>query len=184
VVLGEGGVFTVHSAYLFLGAVHESIFNDHELRVFNNIWKSLAPSKVIAFSWKLLWNRIPARSNLALRGIQAVGDVTGCVHCIDREENDSHLFLFCDFASQVWNAIFQWLDLVIVLPPNLFLLFDCLTGAAANRKIRKGFALIWHTTVWSSGGFGDRETRFCLRMVLKITMRWWTILRGCLGDGG
>jgi hypothetical protein len=113
-----------------------------------------------------------------------VGDVTGCVHCIDREENDSHLFLFCDFASQVWNAIFQWLDLVIVLPPNLFLLFDCLTGAAANRKIRKGFALIWHTTVWSSGGFGDRETRFCLRMVLKITMRWWTILSGCLGDGG
>ncbi|PNX60666.1 hypothetical protein L195_g052047 [Trifolium pratense] len=57
-------------------------------------------------------------------------------------------FLFCEFAAQIWNAIFRWLGLVIVIPTNFFLLFDCLTGAACNKKVRKGYVLIWHTTIW------------------------------------
>jgi hypothetical protein len=84
----------VHSAYLCLGVAQVSTFNEYQLGVFHNIWRSLAPSKVIAFSWKLLRNRIPTRSNLALRGIHAVGDVTDCIHCIGREENENHCSFF------------------------------------------------------------------------------------------
>jgi len=36
-----------------------------EKRVFRQIWKSPAPSKVVAFAWKLLLDRIPTRMNLA-----------------------------------------------------------------------------------------------------------------------
>jgi hypothetical protein len=33
------------------------------------VWKSWAPSKVIVFSWQLLLDRIPSRSNLIRRGV-------------------------------------------------------------------------------------------------------------------
>ncbi|GAU48925.1 hypothetical protein TSUD_301800 [Trifolium subterraneum] len=124
------------------------MFNDDELRVLNNIWRSPTPSKVVAFSWKLLWNRVPTKTNLALRGVQPNGGSLDCLHCLGKEESGAHLFLFCDFAGQVWNALFRWLGLVIVMPPNIFLLFDCFTGAAVNKKFWKGYALIWHAAIW------------------------------------
>ncbi|CAJ2667421.1 unnamed protein product [Trifolium pratense] len=43
--------------------------------VFSNIWKSDAPSKVVAFSWQLMLNRIPTKANLTLRGIGNEFDV-------------------------------------------------------------------------------------------------------------
>ncbi|MCH92943.1 F-box family protein, partial [Trifolium medium] len=148
--LEDGGMFSVRSVYRFLGSVFslEPVFSGQELRVFNNIWKIPAPSKVIAFSWKLLRNRIPVKINLAHRGVQVNGGSLDCIHCQGREESVLHLFLFCEFASQIWNAVFRWLGLVIVIPPNISLLFDCMTGAAPNKKVRKGFALIWHARVW------------------------------------
>ncbi|PNX71881.1 hypothetical protein L195_g027767, partial [Trifolium pratense] len=94
-----------------------------ELRVLHNIWKSPAPSKVIAFSWKLHRSRIPKKTSLAHRGIQVDDGSLDCVHCLAREEDAPHLFLFCDFASQVWKAIFRWLGVIIVIPQNLFLLY-------------------------------------------------------------
>jgi hypothetical protein len=74
-----------------------------------------------------------------------------CVHCHEREEDVVHLFLFCDFATRVRMAIFWWLGLVIVIPPNLPLLFDCFIGAADFKQVRTGFSLIWHATlIWKS----------------------------------
>ncbi|GAU28852.1 hypothetical protein TSUD_21890 [Trifolium subterraneum] len=116
--LEDDGMFSVSSVYRHLSCVFSpaSVLYDHELRVLYHIWKSLAPSKVIAFSWK--------------------------------DESGLHLFLLCDLAGQIWKAIFRWLNLVIVLPPNLFMMFDCFLGAAPNKKIRKGYGLIWHATIW------------------------------------
>jgi hypothetical protein len=149
--LEDDGCFTVNSNYVLLGTIFspDPTFGPYELRVFNNIWKSLAPTKVIAFSWKLLRNRLPTRENLVFRGIEVGGGLAGCVHCQGPLESESHLFLFCDFANRVWKAIFRWLGIVIVIPPNLFILFDCFLAAAGSKKVRKGFALIWHATVWS-----------------------------------
>ncbi|MCI43972.1 F-box family protein, partial [Trifolium medium] len=63
--LEEGGKFSVRSMFGFLERVfsHDNLFGADELRVFSNIWKSPAPSKVIAFSWKLLRNRVPVLTN-------------------------------------------------------------------------------------------------------------------------
>jgi hypothetical protein len=59
------------------------------------------------------------------------------------------LFLSCDFAYVVWANICRWLGFSIVLPNNPFGLFEYFVGFASNKKVAKGFALIWHTTVWS-----------------------------------
>jgi len=53
--------------------------------VFHKIWKSLAPSKVLAFSWKLL-DRIPSHANLALRNVLSPDLPTSCVLCGRHEE--------------------------------------------------------------------------------------------------
>jgi hypothetical protein len=145
------GVFSVKSAYLLLGSVFDqaSILTGPVLRVLSSMWKAPAPSKVLAFAWKLLRNRIPTRANLAYRGIAVNGGVVSCVHCHGLEETVSHLFLSCDFADKVWKAIFRWLGLVIILPPNLSMLFECFTGAAGHKNLRRGYSLIWLATVWS-----------------------------------
>jgi hypothetical protein len=56
--------------------------------------------------------------------------------------------MFCDFASTVWKAIFRWLGLVIILSPNAAVLYDCFVAAAGSKKVRAGYALIWHASVW------------------------------------
>jgi hypothetical protein len=181
-VPGDGGRFSVHSVYILLGTVAAPFveFSSHELRVFKNMWNCPAPSKVLAFSWKLFRNRIPTKSNLVFRGVQVTGGGAGCVHCRNREEDTRHLFLFCDFASSVWNAIFRWLGVIIVLPSDLFVLFDYFTGSAPNRKVGKGFSLIWHTTVWMiwksrneiSFANGVRDAGKVIEDIKRLSWRW------------
>jgi hypothetical protein len=148
--LEDNGCFSVRSAYLLLDAIFSpaSLLDDLHIRVLKNIWKSPAPFKVIAFSWKLIRNRLPTTDNLLRRGVHVDGDSTVCVHCGSREENVTHLFLCCDFALGVWLAIFRWLGLVLILPPNLAMLFDCFVEAAVSKKKRLSYYLIWHATVW------------------------------------
>jgi hypothetical protein len=150
-VLEGNGSFTVKSVYLMLGAVFnsDSVFNDDQLRVLNNIWRSPTPSKVIAFVWKLLRNRIPTKVNLMNRGIGVDSGNLRCVHCQGRDEDTAHLFLFCDFARRVWNSIFRWLGLVIIIPQNCFTLFDCFTSAASYKKLRAGYSLRLHAIIWA-----------------------------------
>jgi len=61
----EGGSFSVKSSYNVLELI--SLLDDDlcllEEGVFSLLWKSPAPSKVVAFSWSLLLIRIPTRSN-------------------------------------------------------------------------------------------------------------------------
>jgi len=59
--LGEDGSFSVKSFYSKLEDVMLGVNRcpEEERRVFRQIWKSGAPSKVAAFSWKLLLYRIP-----------------------------------------------------------------------------------------------------------------------------
>jgi hypothetical protein len=38
---------------------------------------------------------------------------------------------------------------VIILPPNLSMLFECFTSAAGSKNLRRGVSLIWLVTVWS-----------------------------------
>lgn len=78
--------------------------------MFENLWKSPAPSKVVALAWKVLINRVPTKGNLALRNVLNPEESTSCVMCIGVEESSTHLFLHCDVASLVWLKLMMWLD--------------------------------------------------------------------------
>jgi hypothetical protein len=149
--LEEDGVFTVKLAYLLLDGTFtsEAELDMAELKVLANIWKCVAPSKVIAFSWKLLRNRIPTRGNLAARGILVAGGGGECALCVANTEDVNHLFMFCGFACRVWGEICKWLGIVFVMPPNLFIFYDSFVGSSARKRTESGYVLIWQTTVWS-----------------------------------
>ncbi|KAK2446021.1 hypothetical protein QL285_016880 [Trifolium repens] len=145
------GAFSVNSAYNFLvGELHSLEASEGEVPVvFEQIWESPAPSKVIAFSWQLLYDRIPTSANLVARHIVAPDASRDCVGCDGCAETSLHLFLHCPSAITIWYDICSWLGLVVIIPPSLPVLFEVFRASAKNKKIRKGYLLIWHVTLWS-----------------------------------
>ncbi|GAU24549.1 hypothetical protein TSUD_148900 [Trifolium subterraneum] len=146
----QDGVFTVNSAYKFLCEElrYEEDMEEVKEWVFEHIWDSPAPSKVIAFSCQLLYDRVPTRSNLEVRGLLGADLPWECVGCVGSRESSVHLFLHCPSAMLVWKEVFRWLGVMIVIPPSLFSLFEIFRGSAKNAKIGQGFVMIWHATLW------------------------------------
>jgi len=90
--LEDLGVFSVKSAYAKLELVlYDDVWREDEKGVFTKLWKSPAPSKVVAFAWRTLLNRIPTISNLVLR--HAIGPEVShmCPLCGRVEESTTHL---------------------------------------------------------------------------------------------
>jgi hypothetical protein len=50
---------------------------------------------------------------------------------------------------RVWYDIFRWIGVVVVMPPSIALLFEMLSGSVRNKKLRQGFLMIWHVSIWS-----------------------------------
>lgn len=120
--LTEDGVFSVKSTYekLIDLMLAEEKWNDDEKIVFGGIWKSLAPLKVVVFSWKAFHNRIPTKDNLRIRNVLPGETTTFYVWCGGVEESMVHLFLHCDLAMEVWWKVMRWWNFSLVMPPNLF----------------------------------------------------------------
>jgi len=116
---------------------------------FSRIWKCVAPSKVVAFSWKLLHNRIPTKVNLSYRNVLSPEIPLNCVMCDGVIESANHLMLHCAFAMKVWDGVMRWLGFSKVIPPDIFFLWECWDGVSNNKKIRKGLRMIWHAVVWT-----------------------------------
>lgn len=148
--LEDNGIFSVKSAYLRLEdlVLREDRWREDEKRVFKGLWDCSAPSKVVAFAWKALLNRIPTKVNLELRNIITTDEAMGCGWCERSEESTLHLLLHCDLASRVWLKLMLWIDGVFLIPPNLFLHWECWGEWDRNKKVRKGRRLIWFATLW------------------------------------
>jgi hypothetical protein len=149
--LEEDGVFTVNSFYgkLESFSVVEEEMGEDDRRMFTQLWKSPAPSKMVALSWKALLNRIPTRVNLFRRNAIPPNGNLQCVFCNMEEESNNHLFVHCHETWKIWFLIQQWLDVCIITPPNLAIHWMCWNGVTPYRKeLIKGMRLIWHATVW------------------------------------
>jgi hypothetical protein len=98
---GEEG-FSVKSTYVFL----DHILNPYQqlpsllLFAFKFIWKCGVPSKVSAFAWQLLLDRLPTRDNLRRRGVVNV-EGSRCPYCLAEVESATHLFLHCRLAAGI-----------------------------------------------------------------------------------
>lgn len=114
-------------------------------RVFRYLWKSPTP-------WPFIGNCFGTaflpKKNLATHKIIDPLVATDCVWCEGEVETSLHLFLHCDFAYRVWTKILGWLGVQFITPQNLFYHLECWFKAARDKRLRNGFWLIWHTTIW------------------------------------
>jgi hypothetical protein len=97
------GFFTVSSAYNLLVKelrTSNGLAPDVAL-VFKQIWESPTPSKVIVFSWQLLYDRIPTKCNLDHRNILSPDVSRDCVGCVGFVESSTRLFLHCSSAIAI-----------------------------------------------------------------------------------
>jgi hypothetical protein len=146
---GLEGAFSVKSTYVFL----DHLLNTYEpwppllSFAFKFIWKSGVPSKVCAFSWQLLLERVPTRDNLHRRGVINMENSV-CPLCLHEVETARHLFLHCRVASGIWYNISRWFGICTVVPPSVPMSYALLVGSGLNRKRRKGLSVIWLAFVW------------------------------------
>jgi hypothetical protein len=176
------GLFSVKSAYCLLFSLVSGAEEVVERvnPVFERIWSSPAPSKLIAFSWQLLHNRIPTKDNLVSRGIFRGDSPGNCVVCNGSLESAAHLFLHCDFAFSIWLDIFRRLGVYVIMPASLPSLFDYFTGFARSKKAWKGYMLVWHTVLWliwrSRNGviFSNKVTTAaeCAEEIKVLSWKW------------
>ncbi|KAL5122959.1 hypothetical protein HKD37_02G003650 [Glycine soja] len=91
------GIYSTRSAYsLFWEKV--AVENLHDC--FEDLWKIKIPSKIGVFAWRMLWDRLPTKSNLRARQVQ-IPDMT-CPFCSRVEENASHIFIHCIKIQPIW----------------------------------------------------------------------------------
>jgi hypothetical protein len=179
--------FSVNSAYEAIMVLRVDSLNlsPYDLKIFSSIWESPAPSKVVVFSWQLLHDRLPTKVNLARRGVLGREVEVKCVWCNHDPEATNHLFLHCKVAHRVWIEIFKWLGVMIVMPPNMMILFDILSNSVNSKNLRRGVRLVWHTTVWAlwlarNDVIFNGKVKEPLEIVEEIKVTSWRWSSDCL----
>ncbi|GKV36160.1 hypothetical protein SLEP1_g44321 [Rubroshorea leprosula] len=92
------GHYSTKTAYLMLVKQRREL---EEAELFKRIWSKILPSKVAAFNWKVMLDRIPTKTNLLKRGIAKDTEDTKCVLCENEDEDSNHLFLNCSIARSM-----------------------------------------------------------------------------------
>ncbi|KAF1898557.1 hypothetical protein Lal_00023559 [Lupinus albus] len=136
------------------------------------LWKEIAPLKVINFVWRLFQNRIPTKEALLKRGVTfSNGGGTTCPMWNDSTESTMHLFSSCSIPYSIWQVIYKWLNISVVLPlePINHFLHD--SGMVKDSKSRKVWNIIWLATVcalWlSRNDFIFNNVRHSLTQILE-----------------
>ncbi|GKV37145.1 hypothetical protein SLEP1_g45206 [Rubroshorea leprosula] len=101
----KNGQYSTKSAYALLTKEKKGSTGT---TIFTRIWNSTFPSKISAFNWQLLLDRIPTKKNLLRRGITKDMRESKCEICAEEEEDTTHLFLSCRIARWLWKACAKW----------------------------------------------------------------------------
>lgn len=94
----DDGKFSVKSCYEVL--LGPNLIEDHGF--FKLLWSVAAPSKVLAFSWRVALDRIQTKHNLKKRGVIHSDPLSSCTFCQTQVESMNHLLFSCSFSWQVY----------------------------------------------------------------------------------
>eukprot|EP00256_Glycine_max_P067276 XP_025981871.1 uncharacterized protein LOC112999777 [Glycine max] len=141
-----GGHYSTKSGYHVLwGELTEEI-QDAD---FAEIWKLKIPTKTAVFTWRLVRDRLPTKSNLRRRQVM-VQDMF-CPLCNNIEEGAAHLFFNCTKTLPLWWESMSWVNLKTAMPQTPrqhFLQYgtDIADGLKSKRWKCCWIALTW--TIW------------------------------------
>lgn len=102
---------------------------------------SVAPAKMIVFSWKILLDRFTSRENMLKKKV--IFDLIDIVKTI------FHVFTTYILVSSVWYKICKWLEWQITLSRNPNFIFESFLSLGDRVKSRDCFTMIWHVMVWT-----------------------------------
>jgi len=112
------------------------------------IWHRHVPLKVSILVWRLLRNRFPTKTNLAVRGMLAQ-DAQLCVSGCGEVESVQYLFVSYPIFNDIWHHVRAWIGVSGVDPFDIvdhFVQFTYLLGGAT--KMRSFMQLLWLLCVW------------------------------------
>ncbi|KAL8510999.1 hypothetical protein ACS0TY_017719 [Phlomoides rotata] len=81
---------------------------------FELLWQSKAVRHHQAIAWKVLKLRLPTKDELRKRRIIPDLQDISCPLCGVEDESVYHLFFGCIFSRQIWDAIYRWMNIVMV----------------------------------------------------------------------
>ncbi|GAU10981.1 hypothetical protein TSUD_112740 [Trifolium subterraneum] len=100
------------------------------------IWHKQVTLKVSIFAWRLLRDRLPTKSNLAICGIITL-EAQSCVAGCGDMETAQHLFISCSIFGSLSSLVRSWIGLSSVDPHDLtdhFLQFTYSSGSLSRRR--------------------------------------------------
>jgi hypothetical protein len=136
--------YSVHGAYRFLTSSGELAGRAQVI----DIWLKQIPSKVSAFLWRLLRNRLSTKDNLVRRNVLSHNEAV-CVSGCGRIESATHLFLDCDVFGSLWSHVWLWLGISSVTPGDIQQhFFQFINMPGLPRSTHLFLKVIWVTSVW------------------------------------
>lgn len=83
----------------------------------------------------------------------------------------------CPFSVGIWNAVFDWLDISMVIPTDIVQLYEQMGFFIRATKIKRWKFLFWHVTCWClwnvkneiiiKGGIADAGNTFSKKKMLS-----------------
>lgn len=122
----------------------------------------------MAFSWKLLYDRIPTKNNLSKRNVLNQNTSPSCVLCKREPESSNHLFLHCEVIREVRGGLFRWLGFHFLTPPNLYIQWECWNDGCRNKRIRKGYWLKLPACLFYKWSWDPADCLFCDAGVVRV----------------
>lgn len=117
--------------------------------IFKHFWKIKDPKKVLAFTWKVLQDKIPTKMNLFKRMVMRDPQELACGFCNQEMESGNNLFIHCDRAYKTWMKVYDWLGFEVVLPYSTEELYMQHMGLFGGMKRKKRGMVVWHSLIWS-----------------------------------
>lgn len=124
----------------------QAIVSDPRNRIWDSIWNSKLPPKVVIFLWKLQWGVVP--TNLLLqRRIILISN--RCGWCGVIVESIEHLFWRCELAIWAWSYIGHWWSNYTSLQALGHFSLRKLFNVEKEDGISSIWALIIALTIWT-----------------------------------
>ncbi|KAK2391015.1 hypothetical protein QL285_064512 [Trifolium repens] len=151
-ISSSAGIFSVKCAYIeLLNRSAMANLDDSMVYSLDLMWKNNVPSKISIFGWRLLLEKLPTREALFDRGIITNSTDRNCAFCSNHVESMAHAFIHCNFSTNVWRRIFNWMGLYFINSNSIqqhFIRYGELIKSKATKVKNKHRHIIWLATMW------------------------------------
>ncbi|GKV00746.1 hypothetical protein SLEP1_g13385 [Rubroshorea leprosula] len=139
------GVYVVKTTYNLLSSNN----GRDKAWIHKRIWSRLIPTKVSAFTWQALQDRLPTKINLFRRGIITDPNQVLCGLCGESTKDSNHLFIHCRVTCSVWHKCLQWWRIATVTPNTCQETFEQHQSFFKESSVRAGWDVVWLAFLWS-----------------------------------